>query len=141
MQRRRDRGGGFEMKDARCRSGSFRFGILDLLNLCASAPLREIFFVLVFAIWAIVPNVTAGNWDRFRGPNGAGQSDDTSIPTKWEPANFLWKQPLPGVGHSSPVIWQNRLFITSGDPKTGAQIVSAFDARDGSRIWEQRFDA
>src|SRR5437588_12996212 len=105
------------MKDETCRSRSFRFGVLHLLNLCASAPLREIFFVLVFATSVIVGNtVTGGNWDRFRGPNGAGQSDAAGIPTKWEPANFLWKQPLPGVGHSSPVIWENRLFITLGDP-------------------------
>src|SRR5437867_850437 len=117
------------MKDEGCRSGSLRLGVLHLLNLCASAPLREMSFVLVFAIWVIVPNsVMADNWDRFRGPNGAGQSDAAGIPSKWEPANFLWKQPLPGVGHSSPVIWGKRLFITSGDPTTGAQIVSAFDA-------------
>src|SRR5881394_1870073 len=91
----------------------------SLIRLCASAPLREIFFVLVLASWVDVANgVLAANWDRFRGPNGAGQSDDAGIPTKWEPNNFLWKRPLPGVGHSSPVIWGNRMFITSADPKT-----------------------
>ena len=123
------------MKDERCTCGLLRFAIMLLHHLRASAPLREIFFVVVFAVWVIVANaIMADNWDRFRGPNGAGQSDAAGIPTKWEPANFLWKQPLPGVGHSSPVIWGNRLFITSGDPKTGAQIVSAFDARTGGHF-------
>ncbi len=89
----------------------------------------------------IATSALAGNWDRFRGPNGAGQSDDAGIPTRWEPANFLWKRPLPGVGHSSPVIWGTRLFITSADPKTGEQIVSAFDALSGTPLWEKRFDA
>jgi outer membrane protein assembly factor BamB len=83
----------------------------------------------------------AENWPRFRGPNGAGQSDSSGIPTKWEPGNFLWKRPLANVGHSSPVIWNDRLFITSGDPKTGAQIVSAFDVASGKPLWEKRFDA
>lgn len=83
----------------------------------------------------------AENWDRFRGPNGAGQSDSAGIPSKWEPANFLWKRPLPNIGHSSPVLWGNRLFITSADAKTGAQIVSALDAQTGAPLWEKRFDA
>jgi outer membrane protein assembly factor BamB len=109
---------------------------------CASAPLREIHFVLSIATLLIAASPGfAANWDRFRGPNGAGQSDDTSIPTKWEPANYLWKRSLSHIGHSSPVIWENRLFITSGEPKSGAQIVSAFDARTGAPLWEKRFEA
>ncbi len=109
--------------------------------LCASAPLRETILCVAFLASFAVSITLADNWDRFRGPNGAGQSDDTGIPTKWEPTNFLWKQPLIGVGHSSPVIWQGRLFITSADPKTGAQIVAAFDVKNGAPLWEKRFDA
>ena len=63
------------------------------------------------------------------------------IPTEWSRENFLWKQPLPGIGHSSPVIWDDRLFLTSGDPETGEQIVQAFDALTGKPLWEKRFDA
>jgi outer membrane protein assembly factor BamB len=93
-------------------------------------------------VWVLLASTTfAANWDRFRGPNGSGQSDDTGIPTKWEPANFLWKQPLSNIGHSSPVIWDKQLFLTSGDSKTGAQIVSAFDAGSGAPLWEKHFDA
>jgi outer membrane protein assembly factor BamB len=100
------------------------------------------FFVAFCGFLWLLPNVAAAeNWNRFRGPNGAGQSDDTSIPTAWEAANFLWKQPLPGVGHSSPVIWDNRLFLTSADAATGEQIVSAFDAHSGEPLWQKKFDA
>ncbi len=83
----------------------------------------------------------AENWDRFRGPNGAGQSDAAGIPDQWEASNFLWKQALPGVGHSSPIVWQKRLFITSADRETGQQIVQAFDAFSGAPLWERRFEA
>src|SRR5829696_2264473 len=108
---------------------------------CASAPLREIRFLLSIATLLIFASTDfAANWDRFRGPNGAGQSDDAGIPTKWEPANFLWKRPLSNIGHSSPVIWENRLFLTSGDSKTGAQIVNAFDAQTGAPLWEKHFE-
>jgi outer membrane protein assembly factor BamB len=107
----------------------------------ASAPLRETVLISA-ALWLVIATGSfAANWDRFRGPNGAGQSDDADIPTKWEPANFLWKKPLPGVGHSSPVVWNKRLFITSADSKTGEQIVSAFDATTGTPLWEKRFEA
>jgi outer membrane protein assembly factor BamB len=110
--------------------------------LCASAPLRETCICFGLITWLLFTNTaSAANWDRFRGPNGAGQSDDTGIPTKWEPSNFLWKQPLSNIGHSSPVIWDKQLFLTSGDAKTGAQIVSAFDAKTGAPLWEKHFDA
>jgi outer membrane protein assembly factor BamB len=86
-------------------------------------------------------SATAQNWDRFRGPNGAGQSDARGIPTEWKEENFLWRVPLPGVGHSSPVTWNNRLFITSADPQSGQQIVLAYDLFTGSQLWEKRFEA
>jgi outer membrane protein assembly factor BamB len=83
----------------------------------------------------------ADNWDRFRGPNGAGQSDAARIPSEWRESHYLWKQRLPGVGHGSPVVWGNRLFLMSGDPASGAQIVLAFNALTGAPLWQQRYDA
>jgi outer membrane protein assembly factor BamB len=114
----------------------------NLELLCALAPLRErrLFFCLVL-IFPLANVACAENWDRFRGPNGAGQSDATGIPSEWTAANYLWKAPLPGVGHSSPVVWGRLLFITSADVETGEQIVLNFDAITGERLWERRFDA
>lgn len=96
---------------------------------------------MVAALWMLL-TANAGraeNWDRFRGPNGAGQSDSSAIPSEWNAENFLWRQSLPGVGHSSPVVWDDRLFITSGDDKTGEKIVQAFDALSGKALWEKHF--
>jgi outer membrane protein assembly factor BamB len=62
----------------------------------------------------------------------------SSIPDKWEAANFLWRKPLPGVGHSSPVVWGDKLFVTSAIPETGEQIVQAYDAISGNNLWEER---
>jgi outer membrane protein assembly factor BamB len=108
----------------------------------AFAPLREILLCFaLFASAALYQNAIAENWDRFRGPNGAGQSDDNAIPTAWEPANFLWKQPLPGIGHGSPVIWENRIFLISADGATGTQIVSAHDLKSGAPLWQKKLDA
>lgn len=81
----------------------------------------------------------AENWDRFRGPNGAGQGQAAAIPNEWTAADFLWKKSLPGVGHSSPVVWGDRLFVTSADPESAEQIVLAYDANTGDEIWQQRY--
>lgn len=108
--------------------------------LCASAPLRELLLCAALLAGVTTSITAAENWDRFRGPNGAGQSDDDSIPAVWEPANFLWKQPLDSVGHSSPVIWGNRLFLTSADSANGAQLVFAFNAHTGVQLWQKKFD-
>jgi outer membrane protein assembly factor BamB len=111
----------------------------SLLNSCVCVSLRGVISSLVLlAAFSSVGAIRADNWDRFRGPNGAGQSDATGIPTEWSEANFLWKQPLPGVGHSSPVVWGDQLFVTSADPESAEQIVLAFDAHSGKPLWERR---
>ena len=94
------------------------------------------------ALWLVIATgAFAENWDRFRGPNGAGQSDDNSIPSTWTVSNFLWKQPLPGIGHSSPVIWDDKLFLTWAEKGSGAQVVAAYDVRTGSPLWQKKFEA
>ncbi|HWQ03324.1 MAG TPA: PQQ-binding-like beta-propeller repeat protein [Candidatus Nitrosotenuis sp.] len=54
------------------------------------------------------------NWPGWRGPEGAGISAETNLPTEWGPSqNILWKTAIPGRGHSSPIIWGNRVFLTT----------------------------
>ncbi|MCH7729858.1 MAG: serine/threonine protein kinase, partial [Planctomycetes bacterium] len=56
--------------------------------------------------------VSAGDWVRFRGPNGSGVSSD-SIPTTWdEKTNLQWKTKLPGAGSSSPIVLGERVYVT-----------------------------
>jgi len=57
----------------------------------------------------------AQNWPSFRGPNASGIADERPLPTTWDAKkslNILWRTPLPGLGHSSPVVWQDRVFVT-----------------------------
>ena len=72
----------------------------------------------------------------FAGRTAPGKAIRQAIPSEWKPENFLWRQKLPGVGHSSPVIWDGRLFLTSADSETGEQIIQAFDAISGTPLWE-----
>lgn len=54
------------------------------------------------------------NWAQWRGPDGQGISPETTLPTTWSATqNIKWKTPLPGRGNSSPIVWGERIFLTT----------------------------
>lgn len=54
------------------------------------------------------------NWPQWRGPDGLGISSEKNLPTKWsETLNIKWKTPIAGRGHSSPIVWEDRIFLTT----------------------------
>ena len=56
----------------------------------------------------------AENWPGWRGPDGNGVSSETDLPTKWSAdTGIKWKTPIPGVGHASPIVWQDKVFVTT----------------------------
>ena len=74
---------------------------------------------------ALGVTVQAGNWPQFRGPHGQGVSDEAALPSTWSPAtNVAWKTAIAGLGHSSPIVWGNHVFLTTaieGEPLPGAK--------------------
>ena len=84
--------------------------------------------------------VHASEWTRFRGPNGSGVAE-AEIPTEWKEGDFNWKVKLPGVGHGSPVVWGDRIFLLCGEEETGTRIPTCVSAKDGSILWQKRFEA
>jgi outer membrane protein assembly factor BamB len=74
---------------------------------------------------ALGVTVQAGNWPQFRGPHGQGVSDEAALPSTWSPAtNVAWKTAIAGLGHSSPIVWGNHVFVTTaieGEPLPGAK--------------------
>ena len=58
----------------------------------------------------------AGHWPSFRGPEATGVADRQNLPDRWNPAtgeNILWRTPIPGLAHSSPIVWGETIFVTS----------------------------
>jgi outer membrane protein assembly factor BamB len=84
-------------------------------------------------------NSSAQEWTRFRGPNGQGQSDAATIPITWTDQDYNWKVELPGVGHSSPVVWGDRVFVTSADLNTATRHVLCLSTADGKTLWQRDF--
>jgi outer membrane protein assembly factor BamB len=87
----------------------------------------------------LVAPASAQEWTRFRGPNGSGLSDAATVPSQWTEKDYAWQVELPGVGHSSPVLWGDRLFVTCADEKTGQRTVICLRAADGRRLWTRDF--
>ena len=94
----------------------------------------------LFPLLALTAGLPAEEtWTRFRGENGAGISTTKGIPHQWTIEDYRWKRELPGIGHSSPVAWEKRLFVTSGEENTGERLVLAIDADSGSTLWQRNF--
>jgi outer membrane protein assembly factor BamB len=84
----------------------------------------------------VPPPAAEANWPRWRGPNGAGVGEGT-YPDRWSPTEHMaWKTPIPGKGHSSPVIWDDRIFVTTAIegaeiPGWKAPVHLGFDRKPG----------
>jgi outer membrane protein assembly factor BamB len=102
-----------------------------------------------------------GHWPSFRGPDAAGIAENQQLPDRWNPAtseNVLWRTPIPGLAHSSPIVWGETIFVTSaissrreasfkpglyGDGDASDDVSShrwmlyAIDKRSGKVRWER----
>jgi len=95
--------------------------------------------LIVAGLASFAPNNTGQEWTRFRGPNGTGISYAKTIPTKISDADINWKVELPASGHSAPVLWGDRIFLTSTGDKSGGIYVLCLSAMDGRLIWRRDF--
>lgn len=71
---------------------------------------------------AQTPAAAKGNWPQFRGPAASGVADGANAPSEWDASdgtNVLWKTAIPGLAHSSPIVWGERIFVTTAVPSTG----------------------
>ncbi|WP_162668633.1 PQQ-binding-like beta-propeller repeat protein [Gemmata massiliana] len=95
--------------------------------------------LLVLAL-ILAPGLTlrAADWPVWRGPKGDGIVTDVAIPTKWSATeNVVWKVDVPGTGHSSPVVSNGRVFLTSFESSTTDRLLLCFDRKDGNLLWKQ----
>lgn len=84
---------------------------------------------------------SAQSWTRFRGPNGSGISNATTIPVQWTDKDYNWKITLPGIGHGSPVVWKDRLFLLAEEGNGKTRIVLCVNTGSGKILWQQKFAA
>ncbi|HEX6963783.1 MAG TPA: PQQ-binding-like beta-propeller repeat protein [Lacipirellula sp.] len=77
---------------------------------CSIAPA-----ILLFACLTTIAAATfAENWNQFRGPAASGVASESALPIEWSAErNIAWKQRIPGVGWSQPVVWGDKIFLTT----------------------------
>lgn len=75
------------------------------------------------------------DWPRFRGPDGIGHGKISSFPAEFTTADYDWTIKLDGVGHSSPVVGADRLFLTLYNEEKKERRVLSFHSQSGSRHW------
>lgn len=82
----------------------------------------------------------AENWPGWRGPRGDGSSLETNVPTTWNGEtgeNIAWKVAIPGTGHASPIVWNNRIFVTTCLEEETRRILLCLDRTSGKTLWKK----
>lgn len=72
--------------------------------------------VLRLALLLLSVSASRGNWPQYRGPGASGLDDTTPLPTTWNIAtgqNIRWQTPIPGLAHSAPIVWGDRVYVAT----------------------------
>jgi outer membrane protein assembly factor BamB len=94
--------------------------------------------VIVFLALAGVLEAQEEEWPGWRGPRRDGTSMESDFPVRWSSTeNVLWKVPVPGKGHSSPVVWGDRVFLSTCLEESGDRKLICLDRKDGHTLWDR----
>ncbi len=111
------------------------------MTACLRAPRH--FFRFGFAALvagALASPAHAENWPCWRGPRGDGTSLEEHPPLRWNAAtgeNVVWKAPLPGEGHASPIVWGNSIFLVACLEESQERVLLHVDRRTGATRWQR----
>jgi outer membrane protein assembly factor BamB len=111
------------------------FRKINMNQMTRRRTLNTVLFLLILNVMSVIQ---AQNWPGWRGPNGDGTSPEANLPVKWDSVtNVVWKTDVPGKGYSSPVIWQDKLFITTALQETQEKILLCYDCKSGKLLWKK----
>ena len=101
---------------------------------------RSTSLLLLVLFLILSPPVRGENWPCWRGPRGDGTSLDSHVSTRWNGPtgdDVTWSTELPGRGHSSPIVWEDRIFVTTSVEPTKARQLLCLDRRQGQILWQR----
>jgi outer membrane protein assembly factor BamB len=92
----------------------------------------------VACLLLVAPAGLSEEWPGWRGPRSDGTSTETGLPLHWgKSENIRWKVLIPGKGHSSPIVWGNRIFLTTCTEDSGQRLLLCLDRSDGKVVWQR----
>jgi outer membrane protein assembly factor BamB len=93
----------------------------------------------ILTLLLVAASCQAEEWPGWRGPRGDGTSAETNLPVRWGATeNVRWKVSIPGKGHSSPIVWGDRIFLTTCIEETGQRLLLCLDRSDGKILWQRQ---
>jgi len=116
--------------------------MLPARSVCASLSALALATVLVTPAIGDAPNAD-GQWPRWRGPRKTGVAPHATPPVEWaEGRNIRWRVPVAGMGHASPIVWGDRVYVLSAaesptDAATVQYLVLALRRTDGEVVWRR----
>ena len=94
--------------------------------------------LLLLATLAAAAAAHAEDWPQWRGLRMDGRSGEAAFPTTWSKTeNVVWRTPLPGAGHASPIVYGARVFTVAADPDTQERLLICLDRASGKVLWQQ----
>jgi outer membrane protein assembly factor BamB len=94
--------------------------------------------LLVLFVIVLSSPVSAENWPGWRGPRGDGTSLEKNVPVRWSSTeNIVWKVSIPGKGHASPIVWDNRIFVVTALEKQKQRILLCLEREKGKVLWQR----
>ena len=82
--------------------------------------------------------VRSENWPAWRGVSGLGISGEKELPTSWSPTNNVrWRVSLPEPGNSTPIVWNDRIFVTQARSRQNRRQLMCFARQDGRLLWNE----
>jgi len=96
--------------------------------------------LLVMSFAAVISGTAmlSANWPAWRGPTADGVSLEINLPVRWSPTeNVRWKVPLPDRGNSTPVIWEDKVFVSQAIDDEKMRTLLCLARRDGRVLWQK----
>jgi outer membrane protein assembly factor BamB len=94
--------------------------------------------ILILLFPLMLVGVYAENWPQFRGPNSQGRSSESGVALAWSATeNVAWKTALPGESWSSPIVWQDTIFVTTATDEGKSCRVLVLDRKAGKVLWDR----
>ncbi len=98
----------------------------------------KLFGLVCFFIFCVIP-IQAENWPQWRGPNHNGSTQADNLPVKWSKTeNVKWVTPMPGLSAATPIIWNDKIFVSSLDDDTLELAALCIDRSNGQILWRKK---
>jgi len=90
----------------------------------------------VILVWLPIAAAQGANWPQWRGPYFNGSTDEKNLPSQWSKTeNIAWSVDLAGAAASTPIVWENRVFLSGVDARRDMLQAVCFDRANGKLLW------